>query len=574
MKLLLEYLKPYKRYIIIALTIKTLGTLIELAIPYILSHILDNVVPIGLVRNIVFWGICMMLCAGIGCAMNIGANRMAARIAKNTTQKIRHNLFEKIMSLSPRQIDTFTVPSLESRLTSDTYNLHHFVGMSLRMGVRAPIMLVGGIIVTATLDPILTLVMVVVLPLISISVGIITAKGIPMFKKTQKSVDSMIRVVREDSQGIRVIKALSKTDYERRRYDEANKGLANDEKRASSIMAASNPFVTFFLNLGLVSVIVVGAFRVNGALSEPGKIIAFIQYFTIISMAMLGITRIFVNYSKGAASASRIEEVIRTESDLAVESLEKYPVKENEPYIVFDNVSFSYIGKKNNLENISFSLKKGETLGIIGATGSGKTTLVQLLMRFYDVSKGSIRIDGKDVRTFEHDELNTMFGVVMQNDFISADTVAENIRFGRDISDADIDTAASVAQAKEFITAYDDGYEHMLNSKGTNVSGGQKQRLLIARALAGRPDILVLDDASSALDYKTDANLRRSIRETMSDTTTIVVAQRVSSVMNSDLIIVLDDGKIIGKGTHAELLLSCDVYKEISDSQIGGAFLE
>jgi len=380
--------------------------------------------------------------------------------------------------------------------------------------------------------------------------------------------------VREDSQGIRVIKALSKTDYERRRYDHANKGLANDEKRASSVMAASNPFVTFFLNLGLVSVIVVGAFRVNGALTEPGKIIAFIQYFTIISMAMLGITRIFVNYSKGAASASRIEEVIRTESDLAVESVEKYPVKENDPYIVFDNVSFSYIGKKNNLQNISFSLKKGSALGIIGATGSGKTTLIQLLMRFYDVSKGSIRIDGKDVRTFEHDELNTMFGVVMQNDFIAADTVGENIRFGRELSDADVDLAATVAQAKEFICAYEDGYEHMLNSKGTNVSGGQKQRLLIARALAGKPDILVLDDASSALDYKTDSNLRRSIRETMKDTTTIVVAQRVSSVMNSDLIIVLDDGKIIGMGTHAELLSSCDVYKEISDSQIGGAFLE
>ncbi len=574
MKLLLEYLKPHKRFITIALIIKTFGTLIELVIPYILSHILDNVVPMGLVRNIVFWGACMVACAAAACISNIVANRMAAKIARNTTRKIRHNLFEKILSLSPRQIDEFTVPSLESRLTSDTYHLHHFVGMSLRMGVRAPIMLIGGIIVTATLDPVLTLVMVVVLPLISISVGIITSKGIPLFKKTQKSVDSMIRVVREDAQGIRVIKALSKTDYERRRYDKANRALVEDEKRASSVMAASNPFVTFFLNLGLVSVIVVGAFRVNGDLTEPGKIIAFIQYFTIISMAMIGITRIFVNYSKGAASASRIEEVIRTESDLATESFEKYPQKEGEDHIVFDNVTFSYAGKRNDLENISFSLPRGSTLGIIGATGSGKTTLIKLLMRFYDVSDGSIRINGRDIRTFEHDDLNTLFGVVMQNDFICADTIGENIRFGRDISDADVDLAATVAQAKEFISAYDDGYEHMLNSKGTNVSGGQKQRLLIARALAGRPDILVLDDSSSALDYKTDSNLRRSIRETMSDTTTIVVAQRVSSVMNSDLILVLDEGRIIGKGTHEELLASCEVYREISDSQIGGAFLE
>ena len=350
--------------------------------------------------------------------------------------------------------------------------------------------------------------------------------------------------------------------------------LVEDEKRASSVMAASNPFVTFFLNLGLVSVIVVGAFRVNGDLTEPGKIIAFIQYFTIISMAMIGITRIFVNYSKGAASASRIEEVIRTESDLATESLEKYPQRAGEDHIVFDNVTFSYNGKRNDLENISFSLTRGSTLGIIGATGSGKTTLVKLLMRFYDVSDGSIRINGRDIRTFEHDELNTLFGVVMQNDFICADTIGENIRFGRDLSDDDVDLAATVAQAKEFICAYEDGYDHMLNSKGTNVSGGQKQRLLIARAIAGRPDILVLDDSSSALDYKTDSNLRRNLRETMSDTTTIVVAQRVSSVMNSDLILVLDEGRIIGKGTHEELLESCEVYREISDSQIGGAFLE
>lgn len=574
MKLLLEYLKPYKRFIALALWIKVLATLIELAIPYILSHILDNVVPLGVVRYVIVWGVAMMICAGLACVGNIVANRMSVKVARDTTEKIRHKLFERIMCLSPRQVDAFTIPSLESRLTSDTYHLHRFIGLSMRMGVRAPILLIGGIIVTVTLDPILTLVMVLVLPLISISVYFITTKGIPLFKKSQKSVDAMVRIVREDSQGIRVIKALSKTDYERRRYDEANKRLVADETRASTTMAASNPFVTFFLNLGLVTVMVVGAFRVNGDLTEPGKIIAFIQYFTLISNAMIGITRIFVNYSKGAASAARISEVILTESDLKVESEEKYPAREDEGYIVFDNVSFSYLGKKNDLSDISFSLKKGSTLGIIGATGSGKTTLIQLLMRFYDVSSGSIRIDGRDIRTIDHSELNTMFGVVMQNDFIAADTIRENIAFGRELSDEEIDRAAEIAQAKEFITAYEDGYMHHLNAKGTNVSGGQKQRLLIARALAGNPDILLLDDSSSALDYKTDSNLRRSIREKMSDTTTVVVAQRVSSVMNSDLIIVLDDGRVIGMGTHDELLESCEIYKEISDSQIGGAFLE
>jgi ATP-binding cassette subfamily B protein len=266
--------------------------------------------------------------------------------------------------------------------------------------------------------------------------------------------------------------------------------------------------------------------------------------------------------------------VLQTEPDLLLHSEDELPRIDEEGYVVFDDVSFSYIGIKNNLSNISFSLKKGQTLGIIGATGCGKSTLAQLLMRFYDVDSGSVRIDGRDVRTIPHEELNSRFGVVMQNDFIFAGTIADNIRFGRDISDEQIKRAAELAQASEFIEQYDDGYEHMLQSKGTNVSGGQKQRLLIARALAGSPDILVLDDSSSALDYKTDARLRRSIRENMADTTTVVVAQRVSSVMNSDVIIVLEEGEIIGMGTHDELIETCEIYKEISDSQIGGAFVE
>ena len=574
LKLFAEYLKPYKAFIALALTVKTLATLIELVIPYIMSYILDTVVYTEKISSIVCWGAVMLTCAALACVGNITANRMASKAARNATEKVRHDLFSHTMSLSARQIDKFTIPSLESRLTSDTYHVHHFMIISMRMGVRAPMLLIGGIIVTASLDLMLTLIMILVLPFISISVYVISKKGIPLFKQSQNSVDAMIRIVREDSQGIRVIKALSKTDYERKKYDAANKKLAADELRASSTMAASNPLVSLFLNLGLVCVILVGAFLVNGDLTKPGKIVAFIQYFTLISNAMIGLARIFVNYSRGGASAKRIEEVLNTEPDLLLSSEKEYPRKQEDGYIVFDGVSFSYIGKRNNLSNISFSLPKGATLGIIGATGSGKSTLIQLLMRFYDVDSGAVRIDGNDVRTIPHRELNTRFGVVMQNDFIFSGTIAENIRFGRDISDEEIKRAAKLAQAAEFIEQYDDGYEHILQSKGTNVSGGQKQRLLIARALAGSPDILVLDDSSSALDYKTDANLRRSIRENMQGTTAVVVAQRVSSVMNSDLIIVLDEGEIIGMGSHEELLESCEIYKEISNSQIGGAFLE
>ncbi len=574
MKFIFKYLGAFKGYVALTLSVKIAGSLVELAIPYILSHILDNVVPLKSVRRIVFWGAVMIVCALLACLGNIIANRMAAKLARNTTRRIRHTLFDRIMRLSSRQIDRFTIPSLESRLTSDTYQVHHVVGMSMRMGVRAPILLIGGVLITLTLDPVLTLVMLVVLPLIAVTVTFITRKGVPLFKKTQGSVDGMVRIVREDAQGIRVVKALSKVDYERRRYDKANKTLVENEKRASSTMAASNPLVTLFLNVGLVAVIVTGAFRVNGDLSEPGKIIAFIQYFTMISNAMIAVTRIFVNFSKGAASAQRIEEVINTEPDLEVVSEDVYPPVKTDSFISFENVSFSYIGKRDNLSDIDFDIRRGQSLGIIGATGSGKTTLLQLLMRLYDVNRGSVRIEGRDVRTIPHSELNTMFGVVMQNDFIYAGSIRDNIDFGRDLSDEAIRKAAHIAQAAEFIEAYEDGYGHHLNSKGTNLSGGQRQRLLIARALAGQPQILTLDDSSSALDYKTDARLRRAIREEMSDVTTITVAQRVSSVMSCDLILVLDEGRIIGNGTHEELLRSCEVYKEISDSQIGGAFLD
>ena len=377
MKLLLKYLKPYKWFIVLSLTIKTAATLIELVIPYILSHIIDELVPRAgedspskITLSIVLFGLLMISCALLACIGNITANRMAAKTARRSTEKIRHNLFERVMHLSPRQIDEFTIPSLESRLTSDTYHIHHFVGMIMRMGVRAPILLIGGIIITLMIDPVLSLIMILVLPFITLTVVTVSKKGIPLFKKTQGSVDSMIRIVREDSQGIRVIKALSKSDYERRKYDKANRELVAAETKASSTMAISNPLVTFILNFGLVSVIVAGAIRVRGEATHPGVIIAFIQYFTTISNATLGLARIFVNGSKGVASAGRIAEVINTEPDLMCESEEKYPRREEEGYIVFDDVSFSYIGKKDNISHLSFSLPKGGTLGIIGATGS------------------------------------------------------------------------------------------------------------------------------------------------------------------------------------------------------------
>ncbi len=576
MKLVIKYLKPFGISLLIGFCIKVAGTLAELALPSILSHMLDVVVPehapTGDLTLVFVWGGIMILCALAALVLNIVANRMAARVAKDAAQRVRHDLFAKTMRLSPKQTDKFGIPELETRLTSDTYNIHHFLGMIQRIGVRAPILLIGGIVVSYFLDWRLATVMVCLLPFIGLSVFYISRRGVPLYAASQKAGDDMVRVVREDIGGIRVIKALSKKEYERARFDTVNRALVKSEKKASLTMALTNPLITILLNAGLVAVVLVGAFLVNDGLSQSGKIIAFIQYFTLISNAMIVINRIFIMSTKCIASANRIETVMNAPFELEPEDA-GLPLPTSD-HIVFENVSFSYNGEINDLENISFSLPRGGTLGIIGATGSGKSTLLRLLLRNYDPQKGNIYINGKNVRALAHEELCAMFGTAMQNDFVYADTVRENVCFGREVSEQDLVLALRVAQAEEFVSAFPEGVEHELTSKGTNVSGGQRQRLLIARALAGKPEILILDDASSALDYKTDAALRTDLRQHFADTTTVVVAQRVSSVMHADLILVLDEGKIIGKGNHEQLLETCSVYREIRDSQMGGALLE
>ncbi len=574
MKIMLRYLKPFFGRMSVGLSIKVTGTLVELLLPYILSHILKNVVVTQSVQQIVLWGGLMILCAGTACLCNIVANRMAANVSRNFSEKVRHDLFKQTLRLSAAQTDKFTIPSLESRITTDTYNLHNFVGMMQRMGVRAPILLVGGIAITLIMDAYLALAMIAILPFIFITVYFISRKGVPLYAKVQESVDKMVRVVREDTQGIRVIKALSKTDYETRRYHDVNKTLSQNERHAGTIMSSVNPIMTLLMNVGITAVVALSASRVAGHQSDPETVIAFMQYFTLISMAMMSVTRIFTMYTKSAASAKRVAEVIEAPEDITVKSETEYPSVDNGAHISFDNVTFSYKGKHANLENISFSISRGESLGIIGATGSGKSTLIRLLLRFYDVNEGAVRINGRDIRTIPKEELYPMFGLALQHDFLYADTIEENIDLGRGLSHDQIVAAAKIAQADDFINAFSDGYAHRLSQKATNISGGQKQRLLISRAIAARPEILILDDSSSALDYKTDANLRRALKENMSGTTVVTIAQRVSSVKDCDLILVLDEGRIIGAGKHEDLLTSCAEYREISKSQMGGAIVE
>ena len=572
MKWVFKYLSPLKKRIGIGITIKVIGTLAELMIPFLLSYILDNVISRNDVRLIVLFGALMAICAIIACIGNITANRMAAKTTMLFSTQMRKDLFSKTLHLSARSTDRFTIPSLEARITADTYNVQSFIGMMQRMGIRAPILLLGGTTITMLMDRRLALVMVATLPLIFIVVYSISRLGVPLYSKVQQSVDGMVRVVREDAQGIRVIKALSKVDYENARYDRANATLKRNETRAGVIMGVVNPVMTLLMNMGIVGVVAVSAYLVSSGKSSTATVIAFMQYFTLISMAMMSLSRMFVSYTKCAASANRISLVMNEESELQI--CEDDGKGDATYHISFENVSFSYLGKANNLKNISFSIKKGERLGIIGATGSGKSTILRLLMRFYDSSEGTVRIGGKDVRSYTPEELTAMFGVVFQNDFLYADTIEENIRFGRDISHDDIIEATKIAQAYDFIVSFSDGFEHSVSTGGTNLSGGQRQRVLISRAIARRPEILILDDSSSALDYKTDANLRSALASALPDSTVITVAQRVSSVKNCDLILVIEDGEIIGCGRHDDLIGTCAEYKAISDSQMGGAFLD
>lgn len=563
MKRVFTYLKPYYFRMSVGLTIKVLGTFMDLGLPWVLAFIIDDIIPLDEVNFILLWGL-VMIGLSIGARIfNVLANRMAAKVARDTTELLRHDLFQKILNLSGSQLNHFTVPSLEARMTTDTYNIHHMIGMMQRIGVRAPIMLVGGIIITSTLEPVLTLILVAIFPLLSIIVYVVSKKGIPLYTKLQETTDRMTRVVRENITGVRVIKALSKGSYEKNRFYSVNQDVVDKELTAGKLMAVTNPTMNFLLNMGLTLVVVVGAYRVNEGASEPGKIVAFLSYFMIMLHSVMAITRIFIIFSRASASAIRIKEVLDTEEDLKEVDAEHI---KSEYHIQFDQVSFSY-AKEPCIIDVSLGIRRGESLGIIGSTGSGKTTLIHLLMRFYDVASGSIRINGEDIRSLDKQILRKKFGVTFQNDVLFADSIYENINLGRELTKEQANDAALDAQADSFINEYEQKLDFKLSIKGSNLSGGQKQRLLIARALAGNPEILILDDSSSALDYKTDAMLRKSIREKHKETTSIIIAQRISSVMKLDNILVLEDGQVAGYGNHEELLETCDVYKEIYQSQ-------
>lgn len=564
-KVLTYYLRPYYFRMFGGFLIKFLGTIMDLLIPWVLAYIIDYVVPTGSLKKVFLWGGAMFLFAVCAVLGNIFANRFASKVAELAMRTIRKDLFEKVIYLSNGKLNAYTESSLVSRLTSDSYNVHNAIGMMQRLGVRAPILLLGGIMVTMTLDVYLAMILVFMLPFLGCIVFLVSKKGIPLYESQQGAADRMLRKLRENITGIRVIRALSKSAYERESFDKYNREVVHREKKASIIMGITNPAMNFILNMGWVLVILAGAVRVHSGSMESGKIVAFLTYFTIILNAMMSITKLFIKFSQAASSAGRMMQVIEECTDMdMVEAL----YGQSSGFIEFRNVSFSYHKGKPVLKNVSFSLKKGESLGIIGSTGAGKTTLIQLLMRFYEPDEGEIYVDGQNIASMERGRLREYFGTVFQNDTLFEDTVYENISLYRDIEEKEVEKAAEYACIAEHIRQMKGEYKAGVAIKGANLSGGQKQRMLIARALAGAPEILLLDDASSALDYKTDAAIRGSIARYFSKTTLLIIAQRISSVMNCDKILLLENGEVAGIGTHQELMKNCKEYRDIEKIQL------
>ena len=567
MKKILGYLEPYKKLIIKGLSVKSFATIMELFLPWLLAYMIDFIIPTKSIPKVLLYGALMLGSSLLALGGNVLANRMAARISSDAIRDLRDDAYKHIMTFSNRSVDRFTIPSLISRMTTDTYHIYRMFNVIQRIGIRAPILLLGSIVMMLFIDTYLAFVLIALLPIITWVIIWISRKGIPFYNRLQTSLDQLIRVVRENITGIRIIKALAKEDYEQTKFDGVNEDVSRKERTAGYVIASLNPLMNLILNGGLVLILGIGAYRVTEGLSKSGSILAFLTYFGLILNSFLAINRIFLLFSRSNASSERIAMILDEKEEVVLVESEK---RDEEFFIEFKNVSFSYNQTKADLENISFAIKRGSTFGIIGSTGSGKSTIAQLLLRFYEIDEGSIWVDGRDIRSYDVHELRRKFGVVFQQDALFSTSVKENIQFGRDVELNMVQEAAEMAQARPFIEQLQDQYEAKVLRSGANFSGGQRQRMLIARALADRPEIIILDDAASALDYQTDAKLRQAIKQ-HTQATTILIAQRISTVLHADQILVLEEGEVVGLGSHQELAQTCPLYQELMALQLGGS---
>lgn len=562
-----KYLKPFYLKISGVLFIKITGTIVDLLIPLIIADMINNIesftgtnqdyqklwIRLGLMIGLAFYGV----------ITNIFSNGYSSNIASRIVYQIRKDTFDKIIKLETKDVDNFTISSLISRMTTDIYNIQRMCLIFLRAGVRAPILLLGGVLLAFKMHPLFAVILLSIIPFVFIVFIIISKKSNPMFAAVQKQTDSFTRVFRENVKGIRVIKALSMKEYEEERFNIESEELSNREFKTNILLAKMNPLMNIFINIGLVSCIIMGAFLVHNNKTEVGNILALVTYCSMIQMALMTLSRLYQVYSKAIASMKRVFEVTLLEEKPNQEYLE---FKFNKT-IEFRNLYFSYY-KKNNIENINFTIKKNQSVAFIGMTGSGKTTLLSTLNKIYRIPDNSILIDGVDLNFITSRSMREHIGYSLQNGMIFNDTILKNICLEREYSETELVKACKTSDAYDFIMEKELGFETILNQGGTNLSGGQKQRILIARALLNAKDILILDDSLSALDYLTELKVRQKIKEEYPNLTFINISQRISSIVNFDLIVLFNRGKIEDFGKHEDLLASSKLYQEIYYSQV------
>lgn len=547
-----------------------LQSLSELYLPTLMADIVDTGIVKGDTGYIWKVGGFMLLVAAGGVAVSIWASSLSARISSGLGKIVRGKLFSQVEHFSLQEFDKIGTASLITRTTNDVTQVQQVLVMILRMMVMAPMMCIGGIIMAVSKDAQLSLVIIAIIPILVGTIFMIARKGIPLFRVMQTKLDKLNLVLRESLTGIRVIRSFNRVEYEQDRFAEANGDVTNTAIRANQIMAAMMPAMMLILNFSSIAIIWFGGLRIEGGGMEVGDLMAFIQYAMQIMFSLIMVSMMFVMVPRASASAVRINEVLDMVPEIKDAERTRQPSPARKGYIRFENVSFSYPGAEAPaVDGVSFEAGPGEVTAIIGGTGSGKSTLVSLIPRFYDLSGGKLYVDDVDVRELSQEELRSKIGFVPQKAVLFTGTVVENIRFGKETAtDEEVQHAAKVAQAADFISEMEKGYESVLAQGGKNVSGGQKQRLSIARALVRRPEIYIFDDSFSALDFKTDARLRAALKGETADATVLIVAQRVSTVMDADRIIVLEDGKIAGIGKHRELMDTCQVYQEIVYSQL------
>ncbi|KEH98164.1 ABC transporter ATP-binding protein [Clostridium massiliodielmoense] len=571
MRKLLNLSKKYKRSIIFIFFLVFCQSMSDLYLPNLMSHIVDKGVVRGDTNYILKIGMCMLLVAALGMLCTIGASFISSKVATAFGADLRYKVFTKVENFSLHQFNTIGTASLITRTTNDINQIQQVLIIMFRMMISAPLMLIGGIIMAMSKDLKLTSILLAVTPILAFCIFLITRKAIPLFKVMQLKVDKLNLVLRENLSGVRVIRAFNKMDVEKKRFNESNFDLTNTAIKVNKIMAGLMPAMMLIFNLTTVAILWFGAKRIDASHMQVGDLMAFIQYVMQIMFSLIMVSMMFVMLPRASASATRINEVLEIETKDYIKNISNENNHSSDS-VEFKNVSFSYPGSEESiLKDISFKANKGEITAIIGSTGSGKSTLMELIPKFHTVTSGEILINGINVNSIENKVLRDKIGFVPQKAVLFTGSIMDNIRYGKeDASEEEVKYACKIAEASEFISNMKDGYNSIISQGGTNISGGQKQRISIARALVRKPEIYIFDDSFSALDFKTDAKLRNSLKDETKDSIVIIVAQRVSTIMDADRIIVLDEGEIKGIGTHRELLESCSVYKEIVLSQFSG----